>query len=158
MRKIFFTLFTLTSLALMSQQSEMTSVTHMKYLFYLPDIQAPDGGFPLMMFLHGDGEKGDDLNLVKTHGPPSFIVDTTDFPFIVVSPQGSEGKDWNIYKLNELIAEIATVAFVDTIRIIVTGLSSGGTATWDLAMLSPGKFASIVPICGKCDPSKACYI
>ncbi len=158
MRNILFTLFTLTSLALMSQQSEMTSVTHMKYLFYLPDMEAPEAGYPMILFLHGSGERGDNLDLVKTHGPPSFLDDTTDFPFIVVSPQCPEGKKWDIYKLLELIDEIETVAFIDTNRTIVTGLSSGGSATWDLAMLAPGKFAAIVPICGKGDPSEACYI
>src|SRR5262245_61659329 len=57
------------------------------YLLYLPKDYAKQESWPLMLFLHGAGERGDDLELVKVHGPPKLIAAGKDFPFIVVSPQ-----------------------------------------------------------------------
>jgi len=142
----------------MSQQTEMTSATHMKYLLYLPDTEASDNGFPLMLFLHGSGERGDDLELVKTHGPPSFLDDTTDFPFIVASPQCPSGETWNPILLIELINELSGIAFVDTNRIYVTGLSMGGRGTWDLAMAAPERLAAIAPVCASSNTARAFVI
>ena len=57
------------------------------YLLYLPPEYEKQASWPLMIFLHGAGERGDDLELVKKHGPPKLIAAGKNFPFIVVSPQ-----------------------------------------------------------------------
>jgi len=158
MKSLTFILLLLFSSVLTAQQLELTSVTHMKYLLYVPDMISPDKGFPLMLFLHGSGERGDDLELVKMHGPPSFLDDRTDFPFVVVSPQCPKNENWKPFVLLELLNEIALTVNVDTSRIYVTGLSSGGTGTWDLAMAAPEKIAAIAPICGRGDESRACTL
>jgi len=142
----------------MSQQREYTFAHRMDYLLYLPDIEAPGKGFPLMLFLHGGGERGTDLDLIKKHGPPSFLDERTDFPFLVISPQCPEEETWDPLLLLALINEISGVYFVDTNRIYVTGLSMGGTGTWDLAMAAPDKLAAIAPICGEAQVSRACEI
>jgi len=142
----------------MAQQTEMTSVSKIKYLLYVPDMKAPVAGFPLLLFLHGSGERGDDLELVKKHGPPSFLDDTTNFQFMVISPQCPEGETWSPPRLAGLIRELTSIAMVDKSRIYVSGLSMGGQGTWDFAMAYPNTVAAIAPICGKGDPTQACVL
>ncbi len=124
----------------------------LKYLLYLPkDYQSKDS-FPLLLFLHGAGERGDDLQLVKQNGPPKLIEAGQDLPFIVVSPQCPKEKWWESIELSALLDEIVEKYKVDQDRIYVTGLSMGGFGTWSLAAFSPDRFAAIVPICGGGDP------
>lgn len=59
----------------------------MGYLLYLPKEYEKQASWPLLLFLHGGGERGNDLDLVKVHGPPKLIAAGKEFPFIVVSPQ-----------------------------------------------------------------------
>ncbi len=73
---------------------------------------------------------------------------STDFPFIIVSPQCPEGQIWSKEVLLKLLEEITANHAVDTSRIYLTGLSMGGYGTWDLGLAYPEKFAAIVPICG----------
>ncbi len=120
------------------------------YLLYLPkDYDAKDK-WPLLVFLHGAGERGDDLELVKKHGPPKLVEDGKDLPFIVVSPQCPSGEWWSSkpLELTALIDEIVATQKVDESRIYLTGLSMGGFGTWMLAAYTPERFAAIVPICG----------
>jgi predicted peptidase len=103
-----------------------------------------------MMFLHGAGERGSDLNKVKVHGPPKIVEYKKDFPFIVISPQCPED-DWWPEKsevLINLLDDIVAQYDVDTERIYLTGLSMGGFGTWALASKYPERFAAIAPICG----------
>jgi len=121
-----------------------------KYLLYLPDAYENDkeNDFPFILFLHGGGEKGDDLNKVKRNGPPKFLENNKDFPFIVVSPQCPRDERWTAYKLNALLEGLVEKYRIDEDRIYLTGLSMGGYGTWDLASNYPQWFAAIVPICG----------
>ena len=69
-------------------KKEITQAIDCNYLLYLPKgYGETDQKWPLMMFLHGAGERGADLNKVKVHGPPKLIEKGDDLPFIVVSPQ-----------------------------------------------------------------------
>ena len=127
----------------------------MKYLVYLPKDYDQKASWPVLLFLHGSGERGDTLDLVKKHGPPKLIDGGKQFPFIVLSPQCSEGQSWEPLKLLALLDEIAERYKVDQDRIYVTGLSMGGYTTWAMASYAPNRFAAIVPICGGGDPSRA---
>jgi predicted peptidase len=120
------------------------------YLLYLPKGYTEQGAnrWPLLLFLHGAGERGDDIWLVAKHGPPKNVPKDSDFPFIVVSPQCRDGESWSREMLLDLLDEITAQCAVDTRRIYLTGLSMGGYGTWDLALSHPEKFAAIVPICG----------
>ena len=118
------------------------------YLLYLPSGYDSEPSWPLLLFLHGAGERGDDLELVKKHGPPKRIAQGKEFPFIVVSPQCPAGRWWQPQELVVLLDEIAENYRVDQDRIYVTGLSMGGFGTWALAAYSPDRLAAIVPICG----------
>ena len=127
----------------------------MKYLVYLPKDYDQKAAWPLVLFLHGSGERGDNLELVQTHGLPKLIAGGKDFPFIVVSPQCPKERSWEPFKLMALLDEIAERYKVDQDRIYVTGLSMGGYGTWSLAFYAPDRFAAIVPICGGGDASEA---
>jgi len=120
------------------------------YLLFLPKDYSPDGKpSPLMLFLHGAGERGSgNLELVKKHGPPKIVEKKPGFRFIVVSPQCPKGQRFDTRLLSALLDEITKKYHVDRKRVYVTGLSMGGSGTWALANAEPGRFAAIVPICG----------
>lgn len=121
-----------------------------QYLLFTPTNQelVENGKLPLIIFLHGAGERGADLNLVKVHGPPKIAETNDEFPFMVLSPQCSLGEWWNAGALDLLIDDVVKNNPVDLNRIYLTGLSMGGFGTWDLAILRPDRFAAIAPICG----------
>ncbi|MDZ4781376.1 MAG: prolyl oligopeptidase family serine peptidase [Planctomycetia bacterium] len=126
-----------------------------KYQLFLPkDYADSDKKFPLMLFLHGAGESGNDLEIVKKHGPPKLVDGKPDFPFIVVSPQCAV-RPWRVDQLNALLDDIIAKYRVDTDRVYLTGLSMGGYGTWALAAEHPERFAAIVPICGGGNPATA---
>jgi len=120
------------------------------YLLWLPRDYTTGSTkrWPLILFLHGAGERGSDIWKVATHGPPSRIAKGWDCPFIVVSPQCPEGQDWNAERLLELLSETMRRHAVDQSRIYLTGLSMGGYGAWDLGLKFPEKFAALAPICG----------
>lgn len=130
-----------------------------RYLEYLPPtyktdaINAADGGhgWPLVLFLHGAGERGEDVNKVKVHGPPKLVAQGKDFPFILISPQAPTDSWWDAGVLGGLLDEIERTHQIDRDRVYVTGLSMGGFGTWELARRYPSRFAAIAPICGGTD-------
>ena len=111
--------------------------------------------WPLVLFLHGAGERGKDLARVKVHGPPMLVEKGKRFPFILVSPQCPKEVWWDAEGLNALLDEIVAKYAVDEGRVYVTGLSMGGYGTWDLAIKYPDRFAAIAPICGGGTPYRA---
>ena len=123
----------------------------MDYLLYLPEnYNEQDKQWPLIVFLHGAGERGDDLNLVKQNGPPMLAEEGREFDFIIASPQCPTNDSWS--NLGEhvlaIIDEITERCNVDESRIYLTGLSMGGYGTWEIAAAHPERFAAIAPICG----------
>ena len=132
----------------------------MNYLLYLPPGYPGGQSWPLMLFLHGAGERGDDLERVKIHGPPKLIAsEGRHFPFVIVSPQcpaeGWWSDDDQIERLDALLEDAVGRYDIDRGRLYVTGLSMGGFGTWRLATLYPHRFAAIAPICGGGDPEEA---
>lgn len=127
---------------------EITVRVRLGYLVFLPEgYEKADKPWPLIVFLHGAGESGSDLNLVKRHGPPKIVESRKDFPFVVVSPQ-SPSFGWRIEALNALLDEVLARYKVDPDRVYLTGLSMGGFGTWTWAGQNPERFAAIAPICG----------
>jgi len=132
------------------------------YYTYLPDghFFQPDERFPLLVFLHGAGEKGNgttELSRVLLNGPPKRVNQGIDFPFVIVSPQlpASQG-GWPVLLVDELIARAKADTRVDTTRIYITGLSLGGYGTWSYAVARPNIVAAAVPIAGAGDTGQAC--
>ena len=122
----------------------------LKFLLFTP--KGYDSGsskrWPLMLFLHGAGERGNDIWKVTKHGPPKNVAENPDFPFVVVSPQCPDGEIWSSESLLGLLDKVIQELKVDPERVYLTGLSMGGYGTWDLGLRHPERFAAIVPICG----------
>ena len=104
--------------------------------------------FPLMLFLHGAGERGDKLEVVKKWGPPQLVGKRKDFPFVLISPQCPRGTLWKIEELYQRVNTVAGELKSDRQRMYVTGLSMGGFGSWLLMDKYPKLFAAGVPICG----------
>ena len=139
------------SLPVQAQQTHEQFIRPVNYLLYLPEGYRGDTltKWPLLLFLHGSGESGNDLEKVKTHGPPKLIARGKQFPFIVVSPQAAHREaGWSNADLYALLQDCKQKYRVDADRIYLTGLSMGGFGTWSLAMEHPEEFAAVVPICG----------
>ncbi|MEA3345698.1 MAG: prolyl oligopeptidase family serine peptidase [Chloroflexota bacterium] len=140
----------------MTFEKLVTKTVQLKYLLYLPQDYDGDSDtrWPLILFLHGAGERGDDLELVKIHGIPKIVEERDNFPFITVSPQCPKGSLWNDHfeALEALLREAEETYRVDPERIYLTGLSMGGYGSWHFATLHPKRFAAVVPICGGAMP------
>ena len=136
---------------------EVTRAVALDYLLFLPKDHTaqPEKRWPLILFLHGAGERGSDVWRVAVHGPPKIVRDKPDFPFIVVSPQCPAGRRWADDEVLALLDDVLERYPVDRQRVYLTGLSMGGYGTWSLGMSHPARFAAIVPICGGGDPLKA---
>ncbi len=133
-------------------RKEITRTVGLRYLLYLPRGygENKEQKWPVMLFLHGAGERGDDLNLVKKHGPPKLVEQGRDLPFLVVSPQCPSGSWWTeqLDALMALLDEVQSEYTVDPDRVYLTGLSMGGFGSWALGCRHPERFAAITPICG----------
>ena len=125
----------------------------LEYLLHLPKNyeSSPQEQWPLILFLHGSGERGSDVDRVKREGLPKEIEEGGKFPFLVVSPQCPEDSRWTeeLDALTRLLDEIQSRYHVDPSRIYLTGLSLGGHGTWHLAAKMPQTFAAIAPVCGR---------
>ena len=120
----------------------------MRYWQFVPKGYNGKKNFPLMLFLHGAGERGDNLDKVKQWGPPKLVGKRKDFPFVVISPQCPRGTWWKVEGLYQLVNHVAGSLKIDRRRMYVTGLSMGGFGSWQLMDRYPKLFAAGVPICG----------
>ncbi len=149
-------LFFFTVIVSQAQQTSESFLLETKYLLYLPDEYSTDTSqkWPLVIFLHGSGESGDDLAKVKVHGPPKLVDQGKKFPFILVSPQAPPRTGWKVEILKSMLDNLKKKYRVDPDRVYLTGLSMGGYGTWNFASKYPDEFAAIAPICGGGNPAE----
>lgn len=129
---------------------QATQSGELAYLVYRPKNYSATNGqrWPLMLFLHGAGERGSDLQRVAKHGPLKRVKEGREFPFIIVAPQCPEKQLWQTEPLVQLLDRVTEKFAVDPKRVYLTGLSMGGYGAWQLGLRYPEKFAALVPICG----------
>lgn len=127
------------------------------FWLFAPANHAEKEKLPLLVFLHGAGERGTDLEKVKIHGPPKIVDGKADFPFVVISPQCPSGRSWSVKQVVSLIEQAAAdpKLKIDADQIHLTGLSMGGFGSWSVAAAIPDKLATVTPICGGGDVKTA---
>ena len=149
--------------------------TVVKYRWSAPETLEPGKTYPLVLFLHGAGERGDDNKAQLKHGVIPILdgAKKLNQPCFLIAPQCPADQWWAPIdrermrlnaagKPNALLESVLALVDetmknqpVDAKRFYVTGISMGGYATWDLLGRVPGKIAAAVPVCGGGDPSLA---
>ncbi len=134
-----------------------------RYMLFVPPDTRPDQTMPVIVFLHGSSAVGNDGEKQSQVGLPLAIrQDEKNFPFLVVLPQAqlkswrADGEDGK--RVLAILDEVAKSFKIDPGRIYLTGQSMGGSGTWSLAAAYPERWAAIVPICGRADPTTAARI
>ena len=162
MRILLFCLLLLPLLLSAQWQEDMIDLgaDTMHYLVSYPEGYDQDtADWPLVLFLHGGGESGADLEAVKRGGLPQHITAGESFPFVTLAPQNRLTHGfWDLVGLTQLLDDFTAHHRIDPDRIYLTGLSRGGLGVWMLAMQNPGRFAALVPVCGAVPHSYAVWI
>lgn len=126
-------------------KTEIKKTVSLQYILDLPkDTKKP---FPLILFLHGAGERGNDLEKVKAHSPFTY-KNLIKEEVAILAPQCPDNQYWDTFAVYELLQNILKNYNVDKDRVYLTGLSMGGWGTWKLADEHPELFAAIAPVCG----------
>ena len=125
----------------------------LKYILTTPTDFDISESLPMVVFLHGAGERGNEIEKIKAHGIPKLFSKNQDHEglrAIKLSPQCPDERTWYDYKWDviALIDEVAEKYNVDKSKISLCGISMGGFGTWEIALQVPEKFAAIAPICG----------
>ena len=121
------------------------------HLLYVPDNLAEGDKLPLIVFLHGIGERGTDPTLVRKWSLPRYLDEGNELPAIVVSPQCPEDTKWEFIpeKIIEFVDSIIATQPIDINRLYLTGFSMGGRGTWAVAVHAPEKFTALAPVAGR---------
>jgi len=131
--------------------ASMADKTIFDYWLYLPDDLDANESLPLVLFLHGAGERGPDIERVKANGYPKlFSKSPRNERVIILAPQCQPDRIWNtqVYPLMELVDYVAEKYHADKEKISCTGLSMGGYGTWMMGLTFPKRFSCIAPVCG----------
>ena len=130
--------------------------TRLPVLVHLPPGHAthPRQRWPLILYLHGGGERGHDPRALLRNDLPRRLEHARSFPFVVLSPLCPPRTTWTplLPTLLELLDELIPLSRANPRRVFVTGASMGGSGTWQLIALAPERFAAAVPICASVPP------
>jgi hypothetical protein len=139
--------------------------TTLPYWVFIPDSYDPKIQYPVILCLHGAGERGDDPSAVKKNSMATVWARDSNqarWPSFIIVPQCPTIGWWTnsniILTVNDIMDSLLFEFSVDTNRMYITGLSMGGYGTWDLIIRYPNKFAAAIPVCGGGDTSKAVVI
>jgi len=133
---------------------DMNRSHQLKYLIYLPKDYLTKK-YPLVLFLHGAGERGTNLKDIEIHGLPKLVRNGKKFPFIIIAPQCPLNLWWSdplpVDLLSKLVNDIVMKYGIHKNNVFCTGLSMGGYGTLALSIKNPKLFSAIIPICGGVD-------
>ncbi len=138
---------------------ELPGGRRLPYLLYRPvEYESETGLWPMIVFLHGDGERGGDLSQVKREGLPRILEGLLHFPFLVLSPHLARRQSWSTEELDLLLSEVFSRERIDRSRVFATGLSGGGNAALELAAAFPERFAAVAAVSINRFPKEACRL
>lgn len=109
--------------------------------------------WPLVVFLHGMGERGGDLDRVRGVGLPRQVERRGNLAYVLVVPHCPDGTLWPTKLLGKMLDQVLEEQRVDPRRVVLTGLSMGGMGTWRWGIDQPDRFSALVPVCGGISPS-----
>ena len=158
-----------------AESHAIEGVGKLPYRIYTPRPIEDETVYPLIVFMHGAGERGSDNTTQLKHGVGSIIrfIERFNKPAYVIAPQVADGHQWvdtpwsddahvlpkspssSMSLLLSLIDSVNQTLSIDRRRIYITGISMGGFGTWDLLMRRPDEFAAAIPICGGGDETSA---
>jgi len=120
-------------------EKEITRLVKADYLLYLPkDYNKSEKKWPLILYLHGNMGRGNDLRKIAWYPVPKMLSQNDSIPFIVVSPQCPLTDTWtDVDLLISLLDDVISKYSVDTSRVYLTGYSMGGSGVWYLAYKYP---------------------
>lgn len=119
------------------------------YVLYTPDgYDDSKEDFPLIVFLHGAGERGKDLSKVSVHGPLQYIKDGNKIDAVILAPLCPDGIYWQPHEVAALVKKVIKESRIDENRVYLTGLSMGGYGVWATGGEYPELFAALAPVCG----------
>lgn len=122
---------------------------NIRFLIRKPKDFSPDKKYPILLFLHGAGTRGNDISLLHTNPFMQITALYDHFPFVTIAPLCEENTWFDVFEsLKLFVKNILELPFADDNRVYLMGASMGGYATWQLAMSMPECFAAVVPICG----------
>lgn len=143
----------------------------MRYLLFVPKDYDKQKKYPLVLWLHGGGSVGDDLQLLLRYGDKHGVLyfarsdNQSKYPSFIVAPQCPQNRSWSdrdseqptteMRLVLEILANVQANYSIDSRRLYVTGISLGGYGTWDIIGRRPEMFAAAVPICGGGNTFKA---
>jgi len=153
----------------------------MPYRLFIPADYNPNNSYPLVLFLHGAGERGTDNNAQLTANKGASLwaetANQAKYPCFVVAPQCPGNKQWvntnwgngsysiekvpmsnELKMVKDIIETLQTQYNIDASRLFIDGLSMGGYGTWDFILRYPTMFKAAIPMCGAGDPTKAFLI
>jgi predicted peptidase len=161
---------------LFQEKTHVSQGDTLLYRLLEPTFQSPDDKYPVVLFLHGAGERGDDNKRQLYHVMPEFTkyAARKNHPCYVIAPQCPREDYWTsgermpagdiawndevdpLQRMAlEIVDQVLTNESADPDRVYVVGLSMGGAGTWDILYHYPDRFAAAIPICGWTDPEKA---
>lgn len=134
-----------------TRTAEVDSVSY-RYQVFVPSDWNAEITWPVILFLHGAGERGTDGSAQLEQGLPVRIREISEFPAVVVMPQCRRGNWWGDPEMEAQVFEALEQTMKefngDPERVSLTGLSMGGFGTWAFGYKYPGKFAALAPVCG----------
>ena len=137
-----------TSAKLDHRVNEYKTAGGLRYMVYVPSdyFTKKRKQYPMMLFLHGAEESGDDFGLVKMVGPVAEFETGRDLPFVLVVPQIGIHKTWKSRELFEVLDEVEANYRVNISQEYLTGISMGGNMVWVMAGKQPERFAAVAPV------------
>lgn len=134
---------------------ETTEVEQYQYLVTFPQDFDNSESWPVIVFLHGTEERGDNITLVRSNNIVNSLAESDpSFRFVVVSPQVPLNQFWDPVRVKDVVDEVIDIEGVDRDRIYLTGLSMGGFGTFRTAIDYPNVFAALGPMSGGGNPAR----